>query len=204
MKRFLAAPLLAALLSAAPARVLAAAPACSYALSSGSVHVAWQAYKTTKKVAVHGEFKKLEVSAPSTGTSLDKMLKSSRITLDVLSSDSANPERDANLSKFFFSLFSSPKAEGRVSSVKGGDSGTFDLALNLNGRKRKIPMTYELTAQGDFTATGHFDMLDFGLNKAYDSIHAACIERHKGDDGVSKTWSDVDLKITAKVDKTCS
>jgi hypothetical protein len=64
-------------------------------------------------------------------------------------------------------------------------------------------MTYKTFPEGEFTASGSFDMLDFGLKTAFDSIHQACFEKHKGADGVSKTWTEVEVRIAAKVSKTC-
>jgi len=185
------------------ARVQAADASCSYKLVDGSVHVLWQAYKTTKKVGVHGEFKKFDLHNPSIANTIADMLKESRIVIDAASVDSGNPERDTTLLKFFFGLFKSPKITAQVAALHGADTGTLDMVLNLNGRTRKVPMTYETVPQGDFTAKGSIDILDFGLKPALSSLHTACIDRHKGEDGVSKTWSEVDLKVTAKVDRVC-
>jgi polyisoprenoid-binding protein YceI len=192
-----------ALLASLPAAARAADAGCTYKLDPGSVHIGWTAYKTTKKAPVKGEFKKIDVKGPVSGGDLAKMLKATRVSVDPFSSDSGNAERDTNLSQFFFHKIEKPKVEGRVSSVKGGESGTFDLKLTLDGKKRTVAMTYQTSPEGDFTASGSFDMLDFGMKAAFDSIHQACLDRHKGDDGVSKTWSEVEIRIAAKVAKTC-
>jgi polyisoprenoid-binding protein YceI len=182
----------------------AADPVCTYTLTPGSVRVGWTAYKTSKKAAVKGEFKTVDVKGPTSGADVAKMLKATRVTVDPFSSDSGSPERDANLSQYFFHKMEKPKASGRVLNVQGGESGTFDLVLTMNGAKRKVAMKYETSPDGNFTASGSFDMLDFGLRTAFDSIHQACLEKHKGEDGVSKTWPDVEVRIAAKVDKKCS
>lgn len=184
-------------------RCLAAGGECVYGLSSGSVHVEWRAYKTTKRVGVSGEFKAFEVSAPKPGRDLAKLLDKTRIVIDPLSGDTGNPARDLTLNRFFFSAIKPAKIEGSVSRAKGSETGSFDLVLRLNGSKKTVPMRYELADDGSFAARGNINVLSFGLSPALDALHKACFEKHKGADGVSKTWPDVDLKITAKIDKTC-
>jgi polyisoprenoid-binding protein YceI len=204
MKRSATAVVAIACVGLLPLGVRAADPVCVYKLEPGSARVGWTAYKTTKKTPVKGEFKTIELKGPSEGKDFAKLLKGARVTVDPFSSDSANAERDANVSTFFFHKMEKMKVSGRVADVKGGESGTFDLALTLDGTKKKVPMTYQLSPEGAFTASGSFDMLDFGLKAAFDSIHQACLEKHRGEDGVSKTWSEVEIRVAAKVSKTCS
>jgi hypothetical protein len=45
---------------------------------------------------------------------------------------------------------------------------------------------------------------DFNLAPALAKLNKACEAVHKGPDGVSKTWSTVELKLMAKVTKNCN
>ena len=47
------------------------------------------------------------------------------------------------------------------------------------------------------------DMMDFALQKPFDSIHQACEEQHTGEDGVSKTWTDLELALSGTFEKSC-
>jgi len=69
---------------------------------------------------------------------------------------------------------------------------------------RVVPFAYTVTPAGEVTAKGSIDMLDFALKDAHDSIHQTCEELHKGQDGVSRTWTDVDLTLTGKFTKSCA
>jgi hypothetical protein len=50
---------------------------------------------------------------------------------------------------------------------------------------------------------GTFSLEDFGAIKAYQSIQNKCYDLHKGADGISKTWDDVDVIINVPISKVC-
>ena len=52
-------------------------------------------------------------------------------------------------------------------------------------------------------ATATIDILDFRMKAAYEQLHRACGEQHTGDDGVSKTWTTVDLRLTGQLKSDC-
>ena len=64
-------------------------------------------------------------------------------------------------------------------------------------------MKYALADDDMLEANGEFDMLDFGLSDALASIHLACEQLHKGKDGVSKTWPNVGINVSAKIIQDC-
>jgi hypothetical protein len=96
--------------------------------------------------------------------------------------------------------------KGKIQSVKRDSTspnrGTFELKLTLNAKTVKVPMKFAIDA-GTFTADGTLDVMDFGLSNAFASLHKACEALHTGADGVSKTWTPVDLKITSKMGMIC-
>ena len=45
-----------------------------------------------------------------------------------------------------------------------------------------------------YTIETDVDLMDFNAGKGLEALNQACLELHKGADGVSKTWSEVHIK----------
>ena len=183
---------------------------CKYSLDPQSVKIGWTAFKTTEKTPVKGTIKDSKVQTPPKPTkSLSALLTATKADGQIDhqdKSDSGNPARDTTLfQKFFHLLWGYAKYEGSFDSIKGDDhAGTMNLALHLNKIKNEVPMTYKLGDDGAFEASGEFDMTKFGMDAALASLHKECETLHTGKDGVSKTWPNVGLTLTAKVTKNCT
>lgn len=196
-------------LSLLPLSAFAAKKECRFVVDTGSVKVAWTAFKTSEKTPVQGTLKDLTFKTPvKGGKSLKAVLAQTKAFGQIDSekkSDSGNPARDLTLFQKFFSLIASQgKVSGAFTHIKGDEkAGQMDLRLDLNGKARAVTMKYTMNSTGDFEASGEFDMNDYGLEAALASIHKACEELHKGKDGVSKTWPNVGVKLTAKINKDC-
>lgn len=187
---------------------LAAKEVCHYQFDSSSVKVNWTAFKTTEKVAVNGTVKEVAFKTSEKAKSLKALVEKTSGSGKFDSekkSDSGNPARDATVFQKFFSLFAKQgEFSGSFAKLNGTDTeGKVDLKLSVNGKKTVVPMEYKVTAEGNFEATGSFDMMNLGMEKAHESIHTACEQLHKGKDGVSKTWTEIGLKIAAKLTKEC-
>ena len=116
-----------------------------------------------------------------------------------------NPARDETLFNSFFSLFKKKAVlNGTIDKVSGDDlKGEFFLNLSMNEKTLAVPMAFTRDDQGAFVAKGAIDVNDFALAGALASLHKSCEVLHKGTDGVSKTWSTVELVLAAKITKTC-
>ena len=177
---------------------------CTYTLAEATP--GWTAYKTTDKAPVSGTFTATTLSPTQAGPSLAAALDGVSMTIDPASVSSGNEGRDKTLQDKYFGLFA-PQAEFTVGvvSVKGDDAGgTVDLNIGMNGVSKTLVFPYQVSPDGTLTAKASLEMLDFGLQAAFDSIHKVCEVLHTGADGVSKTWTDVELSVTAKVTKDCS
>lgn len=185
------------------------ADSSKWCLDPASVQVVWTAFKTTQKIGVNGNFTTLKVSAPEKGSkSLAKLLNSLKAEIKLegaASLSTGNPGRDQTLFDHFFKYLKGPiQIQGKIQSAKGTDEqGELMLQLNLNGKKKPVPMTWTRTPEGTFTAKGSLDVLDFGLKTAFDDLHQTCEALHTGPDGISKTWSEVALQIQAKLSPGC-
>ena len=198
---------------APPSETKAAAPAptaekqaesCTYTLQEAKP--GWTAYKTTEKAPVSGGFASTTLSPTKPAPSVVGALSGVTMTIDPVSVSSGNEGRDHTLREKYFGMFT-PQTEftAGVVAVKGDDqNGTVDLNIGMNGISKTVAFAYEVAADGTLTANASIEMMDFGLKAAFDSIHEACKLLHTGSDGVSKTWTDVALTVTAKIAKECA
>lgn len=186
------------------------AESTKWCLDPASVQVVWTAFKTTQKIGVNGNFTTLKVSAPEKGAkSIGKLLNALKAEIKIegaASLSTGNPGRDQTLFDHFFKYLKGPvQIRGNVRNAEGTDEkGEMMLHLDLNGKKKAVPMTWARTTEGVFTAKGSLDVLDFGLKTAFDDLHQTCEALHTGPDGISKTWSEVALQIQAKLNPGCS
>jgi len=173
---------------------------CEIQFDPSAVKVEWTAYKTTAKVPVSGTFKEVKIQGASQGADVKSILSGASVEITGNTIDSGNAGRDQNIREAFLShLAKQASFGGKFSDVK---ESSFTLQMDFNGMTRAVPMTYALK-EGQFVATGGFDLLDFKATQAFDGIHERCKELHKGADGVSKTWSEIALKVSAPYSETC-
>lgn len=173
--------------------------ACLYHVDSKALE--WTAFKTSKKAPVKGTFKTIELHSSGAGKSqsLESFLKGLTFKVDTLTLDTKNPARDENIvTNFFKKIAGKPEFTGKVVSVDLKKHKAV-LELVLGGKKHKVPFEVKGSLQEGFEAKGKIDLLKVGLKTAFESLHQSCFDLHKGEDGKSKTWSDVELLAKLKV-----
>lgn len=176
---------------------------CTYSISKESMEIGWTAFKTTQKVPVQGTFKVYNVEGKLKADSLKKLLDGLSGSVQLKSNDSKSPERDLTLSKFFFNLIKTTPVTGTLQNFSDKDMKG-QLNLRFNGHQEVLPLTYTLNeTTGELSAVATLDLLGFKATSAFDSIHKACEKLHMGSDGVSKTWTDVQVNLKAKLEKIC-
>lgn len=67
------------------------------------------------------------------------------------------------------------------------------MTLTMNDVTKQIVTEYTYENKV-FTLTSTLNLVEFGGEKAVAAINEACLELHKGKDGISKTWNLVDIK----------
>jgi polyisoprenoid-binding protein YceI len=179
--------------------------ACTYSIAPNAVKVEWTAFKFTEKKGVTGTFNTARLSGPTSAATLTDLAKGLSMEIDGASIESGDPARNATVSEFFFQQFKpTPKITGQAVEVTGDDkSGIVKIKISLNGTSQVVPFAYSIGDKGVVEAKGSVDMLDFALQSAYDTIHKACEEKHVGPDGISKTWTTVDLRLTGAYQEKC-
>jgi len=168
------------------------APKFSYSVDPKTSVIKWTAYKTTDKVPVSGTFKTIEVTNAKEANSAKEALNGIEFRIPVNSIDSKNPDRDAKLIKDFFGTMKD--TQYLSGTIKLDDNGKGVVHLKMNGIGKDFPITYILSDQiVELNATMNLD--NWQAKAAIDALNKVCFDKHKGADGISKTWSEVTLNI---------
>ncbi|MCB9359859.1 MAG: YceI family protein [Flavobacteriales bacterium] len=169
-----------------------------------SATVKWTAFKTSDKVAVGGTFNTVLVKAGEKSTKLPEVLRTITFTIPTKSTNTTNPDRDAKIvNSFFGNMLNTDLILGHVKSVEGdNESGTMTFYLMLNDIEKEVALTYTAT-DNIVKLTGEIDINNWNAETALKELNNVCGDLHKGADGVSVTWPNVELEIEAKLSKRC-
>ncbi len=161
-----------------------------YKVSAQGSIVEWTGYKFTEKKGVKGKFKTINVtSAPLAATPIGAF-NGVDFSIPVSSIFSNNAIRDGKLMKLFFGFMENTELLTGSFVTKGEQ---IVLNLKMNDVTKEIPLTYTISDR-HVKLEGNLNILDFGAEKAFNSIHEACKLLHTGADKVSKTWEDVKIE----------
>lgn len=201
IRRILCATATAALLLQAPT----ASAKCTYSLSEEGVKAEWTAFKFTSKAGVKGHFADTRLEGPREAATLTALAEGLSMQIDGKSVKTGNPGRDVTITTFFFGFMKNGGAiSGKATRVEGNDkNGKVHIDVTMNGVTRDVPFDYTITPEGGVQANASVDMLDFGLQGAHEQIHKACEQQHTGEDGISKTWTQVDLALSGRFISNC-
>ncbi|MCR1794236.1 YceI family protein [Leptospira sp. WS58.C1] len=185
---------------------LSAETSCKYSISSEATGLEWKAFKFTEKTGVGGKFTKLNISGTKSAATVPDTLKGLKFSIDALDLDSGNPERDPKIKGAFFgNLKKNGKIEGSVSSVKletDGKSGSGVVKLLWNGVSKEVPLQFTLAGEV-IEAKGLLDVNQWNAGKALTELNKVCNDLHKGKDGKSVLWPDVEIIIKSTLKKDC-
>lgn len=163
-----------------------------FTIDKASIKINWVAFKTTDKVAVKGEFKTVELNKTS-GASVKEFLNNLEFSVPVSSIFSNNEERDGKLQKFFFGVMENTELLSGLITITNATEG--NIHLTMNGITHDLPIRYESNKNGA-TLKGVLNLENWKAQNAIESLNKACFDLHKGDDGISKTWNTVNIKIS--------
>ncbi|HHM02143.1 MAG TPA: YceI family protein [Caldithrix abyssi] len=166
----------------------------------------WTAYKTSDKVPVKGTFKAdtSSCSAYATKTpgaqSALGAVDGVEFRIPVADIFSGNEERDGILKKFFFGLMA--KTMDLKGSIHLDDEAkkSGHVSLTMNGETHDFPVTFAV-AGDTISLNGTINLEQWNIVEAMNSLNEHCKLKHTGDDGVSKTWSVVDISAVTVVGK---
>lgn len=167
---------------------------CEYKIKKSGVMLRWVAFKTTKRIGVSGTFNEIKIDVDENASSLLELLASTSFEIDSKTVNSNMEVRDKKIVNFFFGRLAGDfKIYGKVKSVNiTTKKGVF--LVNMNGISKNVPFVYSLEGK-QIIITAGLNTNNWSAQTAIESINQACEEKHKGDDGVSKTWPEVDIDI---------
>lgn len=177
---------------------------CKYSADNNGVNVNWTAFKTSKKVAVGGTFDDVKVESKAGVTSIAQLITGTTFKIMTNSVNSNKPDRDKKLVDFFFGKFvSTTDISGLFKSCNGDNAGGKGaMNLTMNGVSKDISFVYNVS-DTHIEITTLVDTYLWNGQNAIASINKACEKLHAGDDGVSVTWKDVEVKVMVPLSKDC-
>ncbi len=176
---------------------------CSYSAQKEGIKVNWTAFKTTKKVGVNGSFNNVDTETKPVANSITHLITGSTFKINTSSVNSKNEDRDKKLVSFFFGKFANMSITGLFKNATGNNtSGKGTVNVTMNGIAKDIPYTY-IATENEVKINTNIDTDLWNGQSAIASINKACEKLHTGEDGVSKTWKDVDVNVVIPFKKNC-
>ena len=169
-------------------------------MTAENTAVNWIGYKTNQKIAVSGSFSEFSTDRENKSfNSIDDLVDGLNFSISSLSSSSGDPIRDLNLRDYFFKyLTDNFKIEGTLGRPI---NDSIDVSFNILSEDKTVRFaysTYLTTSKYSnkiIQIKGKLDLVNQFNGEAFNSIHKQCFDLHKGSDGISKTWEEVDVNI---------
>ena len=165
-----------------------------FSLENAENTIKWTAYKTTDKVPVKGQFKKVTIISGGKGDDLKAAINNVEFSVPVSSLFTNDTSRDYKIKKFFFGVMDKTELLSGKLVLENDSLGYTNITMN--GVEKKLPFHYSLDGK-KFSMSASMKISDWKAEKALNSLNTVCKDLHKGADGVSKTWDDVAIEITS-------
>lgn len=166
----------------------------AFSLQTAQNSIGWTAFKTTDKIAVKGEFKKVNITKNGEGDSAKEAINNAEFSIPVSSIFSNLSDRDFKLRKFFFGVMDNTKLLSGKLTLTDDTNGIASIAMN--GVTADLPFTYTLAGK-EFKLNATMNLENWNAQDAIKSLNAICKDLHKAADGISKTWNEVEINIAS-------
>jgi len=163
-----------------------------YAVEPTATTINWVAYKTTSKIPVKGQFTKVTIEHKNKATTVIKALNNLKFSIPVSSLFTKDTIRDKKLKKFFFGTMENTTEIKGVITINNKNSGT--VSITMNEITQALPISYTINDQ-TVTIEAIMNLDNWKAQLALKALNAACKDLHSGDDGISKTWSEVKIEV---------
>ena len=165
----------------------------AFNVANANTDIKFTAYKTTDKIGVDGAFRKIDITGGGEGKTLKEAINDTEFSIPVSSLATKDSSRDYKIKKFFFGIMDNTKIlSGKLQLV---DDANGIAHITMNGETKPVPFVYTIQ-RNMFNMKATIDINNWNASKALASLNKVCEDLHKGADGVTKTWSEVDLNIT--------
>ncbi|WP_299527859.1 YceI family protein [uncultured Lutibacter sp.] len=163
-----------------------------YTVEEKTTTINWIAYKTTNKVPVKGQFTKVNIENKKTSPTALEALNGLKFNIPVSSLFTNDTIRDGKLKKSFFGSMKNTEVISGTINMNNETSG--HVELTLNGISQFLPITYVISDQM-VTIEAVMDLDNWQAQLAIEALNIVCKDLHSGDDGISKTWSEVKIEV---------
>lgn len=155
--------------------------------------VKFTGFKFTNKTPVSGTFKKIDWTYSEKATTVKELLKSTKFTIDSYSIDAGKVARNNNITN---ALFKNWGAQNIIGNVKSVDANKNIAIVNMTVGKNSFEVPFNfVTKDKKTTLTATIDLIKVGFKNSFAKLAKTCAPWHKGEDGKTKTWSEVDLEV---------
>ena len=173
-------------------------------MTAENTEVNWIGYKTNDKTPGSGSFSEFSSDRENQSfNSIDDLVDGLNFSISSLSSSSADDIRDLNLKNYFFKyLTDNFKINGTLGRPINDSIDVYFDVLEKNNPIRFAYSTYLTTSKYSnkiIQVKGKLNLVNQFNGEAFNSIHKQCFDLHKGSDGISKTWEEVDVYIKVLV-----
>jgi polyisoprenoid-binding protein YceI len=174
---------------------------CGYAYNATESEFSFTAFKFNERAGVGGTFDQIEVSGTEEAENRLDAVRNLQFNIPINSINTANSDRDMKIATYFFgTLTGTDNLTGKV--VELNEDGTMSFEITMNETSGIIDGTYAFS--GDtMLVKSNIDVAKWGAETGINALNEICYDLHKGRDGVSKLWTDVDLSIKAVINKPC-
>ena len=163
-----------------------------YTVEAKTTTINWIAYKTTNKTPVKGQFTKVTIENPKTSNTAFEALNGLKFNIPTSSLFTKDTIRDKKLKTFFFGSMKNTEVISGTINMNNETSGSVELTMN--GISQTLPITYVVSDQM-VTIEALMNLDNWKAQLAIEALNTVCKDLHAGDDGISKTWSEVKIEI---------
>ncbi len=174
---------------------------CRFDFDPTQAKLQWTAYKFTERLGVSGTFNSIRTENARTATKPEEVFAEAEFIVDAASVNTNNPDRDK---KIYYAFFAAMKNKGEIRArVESVSANNATLLLKINGIEKKVSATVRRVDGAGLEVAFRLDIAEFNALSPLAALNLACKDLHKGKDGQSKLWPDIDVKITAKLSPVC-
>jgi polyisoprenoid-binding protein YceI len=173
---------------------------CFYKYNDASSEFAWTAYKTTDKKPVGGSFNEIEITGDESSDDAVALIESLKFSMNTASVETNDESRNEKVANSFFGTINTPTIDGSVKKLN--DGGKAIIEVTMNGISVDVEGDYTLV-DGKFSFTTSIDVSAWNALSGIEALNEVCKDLHTGDDGVSKTWSEVALSFSTQLESDC-
>ncbi len=186
---------------------------CTYSFDASATTIGFGAFKFTEKKEVKGGFLKFTVGSTKEDTIAYNVVDGATFKIDIEGLNTKDPSRDFNVkSSFFAKMDSTAFITGKikkllyelVSTMPQYKATTVPVIVSIKMNNIEKDDTLQLSLNGEeLTLDGSINLNDFKAQKALASLNKQCLDLHRGADGKSLTWPEVNIYVSTTLKKNC-